>query len=325
MSSPLDTPALLELMLDDAANIPAVYRPTNYWAVYHEKIVPELREQGLHNFRRRKVSMFSKFNGRDKPFQTSIELQQLLEQTESRARLAGAKPLDCLEISLVGSPKALFEWKGKKYTANMLNYYLDYAYCSQFVNWEAIRFVVELGSGAGKQVEVLKKLYPHLTFLLFDMAPELYVCQQYLSAVFPNSTISYEETRQWSSLPSGLEGKIAFFGNWKFPILETITADLFWSCATFQEMEPDVVAHYLSFVNRVCRVVFLSQELEGKSRAPQLGESGVITPTTYQNYHQGLPDFELIDLSQKWSFEPSTLHSSFWQSKLNNCSTLLLK
>ena len=39
---------------------------------------------------------------------------------------------------------------------------------------------MELGSGSGKQVEVVAKLHPNVCYFLFDMPPQLYLCEPFL-------------------------------------------------------------------------------------------------------------------------------------------------
>jgi len=119
----------------------------------------------------------------------------------------GAKPLREFEGSKIGNPEYTFVIDNKLYTITLLYHYLQYAYCSKFLNFESIDSIMEIGSGSGKQIEVIKKLHPHLTFYVFDIPPQLYVCEQYLSKLFPKSVISYRKTRSMDTLPQG-EGKI---------------------------------------------------------------------------------------------------------------------
>lgn len=83
----------------------------------------------------------------------------------------GARPLADAEDSLVGNPEWVIHHVDRAYTVTFLNKYLNYAYCYRFVDFEAIESVAELGSGGGRQVEMLKKLHPRLTVYLFDIAP----------------------------------------------------------------------------------------------------------------------------------------------------------
>jgi len=234
-----------------------------------------------------------------------------------QGKLYQAKSLRDFSASLIGNPQDVIRVKENVYTMTMLNYYLRYVYCSRFVGFEKIKLIAELGCGAGKQTEVLKKLYPRMTHLLFDIPPQLYVCEQYLKAVFPDDVISYEETRGIEKLDDLREGKIYIFGNWKFPVLRNVRVDLFWNASSFQEMEPDVVENYLKFVNTSSENVYLQEMMQGKEVARKNGRHGVLVSTTMKHYRKGLSRFDLVDQS------PSQLalgimpgySDSFWRLK----------
>lgn len=229
----------------------------------------------------------------------------------------GAKPIEEFEASTIGNPEDIFYVSGKVYTISMLYYYIQYAYCCQFMDFESIDTLMEIGSGSGKQIEVIKKLHPHICFYIFDIPPQLYVCEQYLSAVFPNSVVSYVKTRKMKNVPKE-PGKIFIFGNWKLPELTNLDYDMFWNSASFQEMEPDVVLNYLSYVNKQTKkYIFLHENMKGMHLAADKTEHGVIEKTTLMHYKKGLKDFELLDLS-KSIFLPRITTSqgyyySFWK------------
>jgi len=209
----------------------------------------------------------------------------------------GVKSIDDFEVSLAGNPEDVFEVNGKPYTMRSLYYYLRYIYCAQFIDFERVKVIVELGSGSGKQAEVIKKLHPHITFLLFDIPPQLYVSHQYLCAVFPDAVVDYMTTRNMDTMSEIKAGNIYMFGNWKFPILSTVKIDLFWNAVSFQEMEPNVVANYLHYVNKQADAVFLQQKMAGKEVAKRKGGHGVLQQTKLEHYKSGLVNLELIDMS----------------------------
>jgi putative sugar O-methyltransferase len=234
----------------------------------------------------------------------------------------GAKPLEDFSASTAGNPEDVFDVDGRTYTTSMLQSYMLYAYCCRFANFDAIQSVMELGSGSGKQIEVIRKLHPHLSFFLFDIPPQLYVCEQYLRAVFPGSVVSYRDTRALQGIGRPVPGSIYMFGTAKLPELEDLRWDLFWNAASFQEMEPDLVLNYLAFVNRETRRhVFLQENMEGMHQARRRGEHGVLQRTTMEHYQQGLPDFGLVDLCeaidlQRLRTSSKSLYSfSFWNRK----------
>jgi len=355
-----DDPELLKLMLEDTSESPDFYKPTNYWALYEKKFLPELEKYGLHDFRRRKSSILSSFGATDLSnslgqidlfknrifnnritrkiplwskllsFQNTLlnktfpvtsaykveEFERMFyELSRMYGKESGARPIEEFEASLAGNPEQVIKIGPRAYTISILWFYLQYAYCCNFLNFDNIEIMTELGGGAGKQVEVIKKLHPDTCFLLFDIPPQLYVCEQYLSSIFPNDVISYRDTKHMDSLPEDRKGKIFIFGNWKFPILEKTPIDLFWNATSFQEMEPDVVANYLKFVNETARAVYLLEAMEGKEVASKEGSHGVLKQTTMEDYQKGLENFKLREgHSPYWPTLTRSNHDfSFWE------------
>jgi putative sugar O-methyltransferase len=240
------------------------------------------------------------------------------EYVRREAERVGARPIHEFEASLAGSPADVFTMEGRAYTMPTLFYYLHYVYCFRFVDFGTIRTYVELGSGMGKQVEVLRKLHPGICFFLFDIPPQLYVCERYLSTVFPGDVVSYEQTRTWTELPQAQPGKIFIFGSWQFPMLARAQADLFWNAASFQEMEPNVVANYLQYVSQCAATVFLHEFMEGHEIARRKGLTGVLERTMLEHYRRGLFNFDLVDLSPTRlpAGQPLPYYSdSFWRRK----------
>lgn len=233
----------------------------------------------------------------------------------------GAKPINEFEGSLVGNPENVFYVNGKLYTNSLLSHYTHYAYCCKHMNFDSIDTIMEIGSGSGKQIEVIKKLHKHLCFYVFDISPQLYVCEQYLSALFPDSVVSYRQTRTMKSIPEPQKGKIFIFGNWKIPELTNLNSDLFWNAESFQEMEPAVVLNYLKYVNqKTTKYVFLNERMKGVKVALTKKKFGVLEQTKLEHYKRGLKDFRLEDLSRT-IFLPrisslfSSYEYSFWKRK----------
>ena len=333
-------------MLEDARSAPEIFQTTNYWSVYNDGIVPELRSQGLTDFRRRRGTMLHKFSANDlyppvpldflrirylnnrytrrvRIWHRILKLLNRVQVATSHRqtrRLVGyyaarskGKGIGEFEASLIGNPEDVIRIDGKAYTTSVLRYYLSYLYCSNFIDFSSVKLLIELGSGSGKQIEVLKKLHPDICFLVFDIPPQLYVCEEYLTAAFPDSVVGYAVTRDMDELPQNRNGKIFIMGNWRLPIIDDLKVDLFWNSASFQEMEPDVVANYLRHVNGSCKSAYLSEEMEGSKVAHAKGERGVLTTITLDDYRKGLPDLELVDLKDKWTILPTTVSDSFWR------------
>jgi putative sugar O-methyltransferase len=208
----------------------------------------------------------------------------------------GARPLRDLMISLEGDPKHVFYTDGKPMTMSLLDYYIRYTYVCRFVDFAKTHLIVELGSGSGKQVEVVGKLHPDVSYFLFDMPPQLYVCEQFLKAVFGDRVVSYRECRSMTAPPKPAIGKIYLFGNWQFPIIESARVDLFWNAASLQEMEPDVVQTYLASVEKSTEAAYLMETMAGMAIASRPGAQGVLKQTLLEHYERFLPSFERVDM-----------------------------
>jgi putative sugar O-methyltransferase len=229
------------------------------------------------------------------PFDGSLLDTQLLawEYVRSQAREFGARPLEGIGTSLAGNPGDAFRVGAHWFTMRFLKFFWRYAWTCQWVPYDQAKVIVELGSGTGAQAEIFHKLYPNATILLFDLPPQLYVAERYLSTVFPDDAVSFRETRGWTRLDGIRPGKIHFFGSWQFPMIAQIPVDLFWNARSLGETEPEVVANYLSFVARSSRFVYLNQLLGG-GQALRPGQGpGVARRTLWSDYERALAGYEL--------------------------------
>src|SRR5262249_43591511 len=127
---------------------------------------------------------------------------------------SSARPLSEVSVSTIGNPEDTIVVDGRTLTRLALRYYGRYAYVGRHLDWNQVQVVAELGSGAGGQTEVLAKLHPELTLLLFDIPPQLYICEQYLKAVFGDRVISYRQARTLLPDSKPTKGKIHVLGNW---------------------------------------------------------------------------------------------------------------
>ena len=129
--------------------------------------------------------------------------------------------------------------------------------------------------------------------LCFDLPAQLYLCEQYLSNVLgKDAIVSSEQNLQLTDLSNLEKGKIHFFGNWQFPLIKDFQFDVFWNAASFGEMEPEIVANYLSYVGSNCSWIYLMQARNGKESSQG---SGVRKPIVFADYNQMLTgSYELV-------------------------------
>lgn len=203
---------------------------------------------------------------------------------------AGAKSPEAVEASTFGNPQDLFHVDGRPYTIKFLDYFCRYIFAASLIDFRGDEIFVEIGSGSGKQIEVLKKVFPSGTFACFDLPIQLYLASEYLSYVFPGAVVPLTETCYWAKMQSLEAGKIYFFGNWQTPLLMDLQFDVFWNAASFGEMEPEVVKNYLKQVGTRPNWIFLLQARYGKETWKS---AGVEKPQNFDAFNSYLPGYSL--------------------------------
>lgn len=297
---------------------PEIFQAGRYWKSYEDQITEQVKNADLSELRSGKYPIFSTFGFNDlvynyhprMPFYVrymrqlvrrlfidnraslpySLRLDDIREMAYNycviQGQVSGAVPLSSIETSSFGKPQDLFVFEGRQYTMKFLSFYVRYCFAQKLMKLRGDEIIVELGSGSGYQVEILKKAYPNLTILCFDLPAQLYLCEQYLSNVFgPDALVSSERNLAVTDLSQLEKGKIHLFGNWQFPLLQNFPFDIFWNAASFGEMEPNIVANYLSYVKNNCKWVYLMQARLGKESSQ---EAGVRKPIVFADYEQML-------------------------------------
>lgn len=322
----------LEILIQEYNKSPKIFQAGRYWKAYEEKIIKEIEKADINELRSGKYPIFATFGfqevvyyyhpNRSRTFYKllseflikvtrkfylkhktslpySIRLSDIREMAYHhcilQGKLANIKSISEIEVSVFGNPNDLFEIKGKKYTMVFLNYYLRLCYAHKYLKFNGNEIIVELGSGSGHQVEVIKKVFPNITVLCFDLPYTLFLASKYLSkALGDEKLVKPSEAINIYNLNQIKKGKIYMFGNWQFPLLKNYRFDVFWNAASFGEMEPDIVNNYLSYIVENCEAVYLLQARQGQRST---GTSGVKTPITFNDYISMLNGFKLIKQS----------------------------
>lgn len=272
------------------------------WDQYSIKVLDFLRNEGLSNFRSTRAK--SKDDPRRALYSfgaTDLNVSENLAASDSLFAAAftsfagkNAVSIRELEASTVGNPEG-FTVENRFYTLSWLNFYCRYAYVSRFIDFEE-KTVVEVGPGAGKQAELLKKAHPSLTIVLFDLPTQLYVCHQYLSKVFEGEeqVVGYRDTRHFQNFSDIVPGKINILPHWKFDIVKSAEFDLLWNAASFQEMDIKTASRYLTLASGAHNM-YSMHNIKYRPNVSPPGLRGV-TSEEYMPQHS-LIDRELARLS----------------------------
>lgn len=329
-----DDPDLLRQMLADMADSVERYQPTSYWKEYQDQLLPVIAREGISRFRASESKVFSSFGVTQPPHTLVGEFLEATGTTARSLKglwlslvMRSSFYQKCLKQHAVtlkafrhacfhyamkgdmegrllsisdsglGAPRDLFsppEANSQRYTLSFLRYFLYHQWLSERVDLSSVRHLLELGSGYGGQAEVLRKLRPGMKITLCDIPPQLYVCEQYLRSVFPGDVTGYRETREMDRVDLAQTKPITILGTWQ---IERVVSsfDLFLNCASFQEMEPEVVENYLSVLRPlVTRYIYLIESPDGQKITKRDGTRGVYRKTTLDHYKKFIPDFELI-------------------------------
>lgn len=314
----------LKSLVKEYNDAPEIFQAGRYWKSYEDRIIKEIESADISQLRSGKYPIFGTFGFSESvyhyhpkmPFHVkfikklirklfitnkaslpySLRLNDIREMAYQNClksgRIAGLKSISEIETSTFGNPDDLFEINGKKYTMQFLNFYLRLCFAQEHLKLNGDEVIIELGTGSGFQTEVMKKVFPNITILCFDLPHALVLCEKYLKeALSENEIIGTQITHTWDSAEQIEKGKVHFFGSWRFPILKGFKFDVFWNAASFGEMEPAIVENYLSYILPNCNNVFLLQARKGKESG---SGTGVDTPITFEDYCEMLNGYQVI-------------------------------
>lgn len=327
LTSP-DALALLDVMRGDMAHQPTRYQPTPFWSAASERIIAELRRDGFDGFRHLEqprqffvpsygppgnllspddlteleATLLRSTPSGGKKHQTLLDLLsgQAWGLADYRVFLAGDRPeispnLSRVTESEIGAPRDALVVDGRRFSRSMLNYLHGLVYLKQRLGDVGIRTVLEIGGGFGTLGEILLQAGPDHTYIDVDIPPTSAVASYYLSHLPNQALVPFAETRGDGPIPVPGPGRQLVLCPWQLPRL-TGQVDLVWNFISFQEMEPEVVADYLTHAARLnARYVLLRNLREGKQRRTEQNPVGVLRPILGSDYDAFLPGYRLVD------------------------------
>jgi len=304
---------LTERTLDEIKTVDEIYRPTSFWEPARDQLLADLDRRGLENFKSWVTAMtwfFPRYGARftyatiDATYERAKEVNPSVNKGWLSGLLTGAKeasrdfdavrlawdqerwPFDLAGYgeSRVGNPPQFYKLTGAEdgWTRPYLNYLLCLAALSRHVD-AAPKAFLEIGGGYGVLGEILLSRDPRAKYVNLDIPPLLTVSSYYLKTLFGDRFSTYE-----GDLAKSGELKLdtsAVLPNWRIKDVRG-DFDVFVNAFSFQEMEPNVVEHYIDAVAAVGveHVVSLNSR-NGKPKAAERGDrhwGGVIDQVTSQ-------------------------------------------
>jgi putative sugar O-methyltransferase len=304
-----DWDALTRRTLEGIETCDPIYRPTTYWGHGVRRLLDDMDAIGLDSFKSwptasiwfyptygngfTPATIESTFEhaasvnpAADKAwFATALNGAFQARRDFDAARLAWDQTrwpfdLERLGESETGRPPQfyrLLESKRVGWTRPYLNYLLCLAALSRYLDRPPASFL-EIGGGYGVLGEIVMSRDPEARYVNLDLPPLVTVSSYYLDDLFDGRVTVYD-----ASIPDS--GPISATGsaclpNWRICDVQG-PFDVFFNSFSFQEMEPDVVGHYVNQVaaKDVSYVVSLNSR-RGKPRATNENDIGVIEQVT---------------------------------------------
>jgi len=317
-------------MLEDMEKQNELYKPTTFWRTGSKYLIKELDENNIEDFRKLNVTRGYFVPGYTAPeyYIDQAKYDYLIDEFDSlvtdkrfitrikrtftgyttayndykilQASNIDKKPYTNLSSeSQIGNPIEQHEFNNRKFSRSFLNYSLGLNFLKKNVDTTNISTVMEIGGGFGTLGEILLKDKRNDTFYInADIPPVGFVSSYYLQEVFGKDNIAtYEDTKDLKTLDiNDLKEKYKALNicSWEIPKLQG-KIDLFVNFISFQEMEPDVVKNYCSYINKLePQYILLRNMLEGKKKRDSVHTSGVDEPILGKDYDSFFPKYELV-------------------------------
>lgn len=305
---------LTERTLEEIKGVDEIYRPTNFWEPARDQLLADMAGRGLENFKSWPTAttwFYPRYNRGfsyatiDATYQRAIELNPSINKSWMSGLLTGSRdasrdfdvvrlawdqqrwPFDLTGYgeSRLGTPPEYYKLTGGEHgwTRPYLNYLLCLTALSRHVDAPPRAFL-EIGGGYGVLGEILLSRDPQARYVNLDIPPLVTVSSYYLRTLFGDRVTTYDgDVNKTGELKLDTS---AVLPNWRIKDVRG-DFDVFVNAFSFQEMEPNVVEHYIDAVAEagVEHVVSLNSR-NGKPKAEERGDrhwGGVIEPVTSQH------------------------------------------
>lgn len=314
---------VLQDMLSDMETVPDAFKPTNFWNSGLKQIVDDIEALGIESFRTHPSARFfyvpvyaSKTYGKWRkildpilaklpPRKKARWLKRLTHSDRARAdyrlykacAVAGGMNFDNVSESTAVAGER-FEFEGRNFSYPMLNYMRALNLLKRETDTSAYKSCLEIGGGFGTLGEIFLKAQAGGIYVNVDIPPVAAVSTWYLQQVFgADRVLDYSQSRNMDEINlDDLKGKYSavVLCPWQLPKLKG-QFDLFANFMSFQEMEPDVVANYISLIQPlIAKNVLVRNHAIGKKLAKKAGDIGVIEQVTTGFIVEKFAEFDVL-------------------------------
>lgn len=164
-----------------------------------------------------------------------------------------------LEEPSEGNPPAILI-NNKLVSQDILNSFLDYKSISQCCDLSLTKCVLELGAGYGRTAYYLLRKHTHLTYIIVDIPPALYIAQRYLTEQFPDKpNVKFSKNLSAEELQRAINDRaIIFLTPDQLRLVGDKEVDLSIAIDNLHAMSTQQVANYFDEFNRVSTMFYFT-------------------------------------------------------------------
>lgn len=321
---------LLNTMLNDMHHQNTLYKPTSFWKYASQLLIDELNENDVKNFRKFKLTRsffvpgYTAVDYLEQPEKYQHLIDKVDDLTEDKRFTTRVQRLfngytsafhdyrvlnasnsdkvpytDKVSESSVGNPIEQMEFDNRKFSRSFLNYLLGLNFLKQNVDTSNINTVMEIGGGFGTLGEILlKEERNNIFYINLDIPPVAYFSTYYLQEIFGSNNIATYNDLKDQPILNIEELKKTYKAintcSWQIEKFKG-KIDLFVNFISFQEMEPEVVENYCTYISKLNpQYILLRNIKEGKKKKDAEMLCGVENPIQGIDYDNYLPDYTLL-------------------------------
>jgi len=309
-------PALLALMVEDAAGSGPLWTATAYWRGYSSRILRELKRAGLADLRTNQT-LLKGFATGGMPLpelpaapwkraawralqalpgvsQIAGEYRRVLAAEYARHRetrrqharmvmdeIARAFPDLRPPAGLAnGGADDAFSWRGHTIVPAFAMYLSRAADFYTQVPAREVKSIVEIGPGLGLSSLAHIALNPSLRVIVnVDIVPVLYLSTQFLKSIDGLDVVDYRMLRARERIvtePASAGARVYQLAPWLLPRVDG-AFDFFFNAFSFQEMEPEVCRNYAAELLRIVEHGALLHEMAAGHKRGAGGQKEPVT------------------------------------------------
>lgn len=204
-----------------------------YWDVLSKRCQGYLDEFGYENFKRTVGVVYNDYYLNHDTYKLDDDYNEKVHLIWDRMyQVYQPQLLSKFSEPTIGNPLGIF-YKDRIVSIDLAASISEMCLIMDKVDFSNVKTIHEIGGGYGRLAYVLSKMYPHVTYRMYDIEPSLSLANRYLNEVIEDCTIQFQQPKD-------------IFGN----------CDLLIAMDCLHEMTKDQVKAYFNYANKHARYFY---------------------------------------------------------------------